>query len=103
VFDAKYKVDDAAGRYPNADLYQMLAYCTVLGLPRGWLVYAGGGRPLERLVRNTGIRIVEWPLDLGVPPWELLGQIRVLAELAWVAGLSSSRTTQTDELSLRFQ
>jgi len=103
VFDAKYKVDDAAGRYPNADLYQMLAYCTVLGLPRGWLVYAGGGRPLERLVRNTGIRIVEWPLDLGVPPWEMLGQIRVLAELAWVAGLSSSRTTQTDELSLRFQ
>ena len=86
VFDAKYKVADSSGRYPNADLYQMLAYCTVLGVPRAWLVYAGGGRPVERLVRNTGVRIVEYPLDLGVAPGELLGQVRRLAEAAWAAG-----------------
>lgn len=77
---------DASGRYPNADLYQMLAYCTVLEVPRAWLVYAGGGRPVERLVRNTGVQIVEYPLDLGVTPGELLGQVRRLADAAWAAG-----------------
>src|ERR1039457_4770631 len=39
VIDAKYKAEKPAG-YPNADLYQLLAYCTVLGLRRGHLVYA---------------------------------------------------------------
>lgn len=73
VFDAKYKVADGTGRYPNADLFQMLAYCTALGVPRAWLVYAGGRRPAERLVRNTGVRIVEYPLDLGVTPGGLAG------------------------------
>ena len=38
VIDAKYKAEKVAG-YPNADLYQMLAYCTALGLPAGHLVY----------------------------------------------------------------
>ena len=28
--------------YPNADLYQVLAYCTVLGLKVGRLIYAKG-------------------------------------------------------------
>lgn len=32
VIDAKYKAEKPAG-YPNADLYQLLAYCTVLSLP----------------------------------------------------------------------
>ena len=30
VFDAKYKAESPSGRYPNADHYQMLAYCTAL-------------------------------------------------------------------------
>lgn len=41
VVDAKYKAEKPAG-FPQADLYQMLAYCTVLGLPEGHLVYAKG-------------------------------------------------------------
>ena len=41
VIDAKYKAEKPAG-YPNADLYQLLAYCTVLGLRNGHLVYAKG-------------------------------------------------------------
>ena len=43
IFDAKYKAASAGGAYPNADHYQMLAYCTALGVPRAWLVYAGAG------------------------------------------------------------
>lgn len=80
VFDAKYKVADSSGRYSNADHYQMLAYCTALNLDRGWLVYAqGSGRAVERRVRNAGVSIVEYPLDLGAPPRALLGQIEELA------------------------
>ena len=41
VVDAKYKAEKPAG-FPQADLYQMLAYCTVLGLAEGHLVYAKG-------------------------------------------------------------
>jgi 5-methylcytosine-specific restriction endonuclease McrBC regulatory subunit McrC len=34
VVDVKYNAEQPAG-YPNADLYQLLAYCTALGLRRG--------------------------------------------------------------------
>lgn len=84
VFDAKYKVADSSGNYPNADHYQMLAYCTALGLDRAWLVYARGfSGPVERQIRNTVIRVVEYPLDLGARPHELLGQVAALGHLAW--------------------
>ena len=39
VINAKYKAEKGAG-FPNAALYQMLAYCTALRLPVGHLVYA---------------------------------------------------------------
>ena len=41
VVDAKYKAEKYDG-FPNADIYQALAYCTAFGLPRGHLVYARG-------------------------------------------------------------
>jgi 5-methylcytosine-specific restriction enzyme subunit McrC len=86
IFDSKYKVANSSDRYPNADHYQMLAYCTALDVPRAWLVYAqGGSRPVERLIRNTKISIVEYPLDLRARPRELLAQVDVLAARAWAA------------------
>jgi len=42
VVDAKYKAERASG-FPNADLYQMLAYCTALGLRDGHLARVGPG------------------------------------------------------------
>lgn len=84
IFDAKYKVADGAGQYPNADHYQMLAYCTALQVPRAWLVYAqGSGGPVDRHVRYTQKHIVEYPLDLSAAPDDLLRQVDVLASLAW--------------------
>ncbi|GGN60022.1 McrBC 5-methylcytosine restriction system component [Actinoplanes lobatus] len=77
VFDAKYKLS-----YPNEDAYQMLAYCTALGLARGWLVYAQGAASGPLPVRNTGIEIIRRPLDLTAPPGELLAQVRILADQA---------------------
>ncbi|WBB52368.1 restriction endonuclease [Verrucosispora sp. WMMD573] len=83
VFDAKYKLEGIASGYPNADAYQMLAYCTALRLRTGWLVYAQGASPPgPRRVRNTEIDIVHYPLDLSAPPRDLLIEINLLAQQA---------------------
>jgi 5-methylcytosine-specific restriction enzyme subunit McrC len=86
VIDAKYKAEQPAG-YPNADLYQLLAYCTALGLRAGHLVYAkGSAEPARHEVRRSGIEIVCHALDLSQPPALLLGQVRELAR-----GIASAR------------
>lgn len=79
VADAKYKAEKPAG-FPQADLYQLLAYCTVLGLRDGHLVYAKGEED-ARLVEVAGslVRIQCHTLDLTVPPAGLLDQIASLA------------------------
>lgn len=83
VFDAKYRVASATGRYANADYYQMLAYCTALQVPRAWLVYAGGGDVARvRRIKNTGIEVVECPLDLAQPPATVLWRVARIAKLA---------------------
>ena len=84
VADAKYKLESASGRYPNADHYQMLAYCTALRVPVGWLVYASGsGGPVTRRIRATDVTVIEYPLDLAVRPAALLRQIDELAADSW--------------------
>ncbi|WP_374196844.1 McrC family protein [Streptomyces sp. ISL-100] len=86
VVDAKYKVEKADGLL-NADLYQALAYATVLGLPEAHLVYAVGRRP-ERFheVRGTtagpegrGVRLHQHSLDLTGEPGQLLSALREIA------------------------
>lgn len=75
VVDAKYKAERPSG-FPDADLYQMLAYCTTLGLDRGHLVYAKGNEPAaSHIIRNSGVEIVQHALDLGAPPEALLAQV----------------------------
>ncbi len=84
VIDAKYKAEKVAG-YPNADLYQMLAYCTALGLPVGHLVYAKGNEAEQHMVlRGSGVELHAHALDLELMPADLLRQVddvalRVLA------------------------
>lgn len=79
VVDAKYKQEKPGG-YPDADLYQMLAYCTALQLPPGHLVYARGNVDAARhVVRHAGIEIVCHALDLALPPAKLLEQVRDIA------------------------
>jgi 5-methylcytosine-specific restriction enzyme subunit McrC len=79
VFDAKYKLASSTGEYANADHYQMLAYCTALGVPVAWLIYAGGGKNIRRRVKNTAIEVVAAPLDLAQPPEQVLAQISEIA------------------------
>jgi 5-methylcytosine-specific restriction enzyme subunit McrC len=81
VADAKYKAEQPAG-YPNADLYQMLAYCTALRLRRGHLIYArGSGKPARHAVREADIEIIAHALDLDTDPGSLLAQIHDLATI----------------------
>jgi 5-methylcytosine-specific restriction enzyme subunit McrC len=75
VVDAKYK---APAQAPAADIYQVLAYCTALGLPDGHLVYAGGTLATHT-VRRAGTRLHVHTVDLAVPPADLLTQVDVLA------------------------
>jgi len=80
VVDAKYKAEKPAG-YPNADLYQLLAYCTVLGLRNGHLVYAkGNADPAHHVVRRSDIEIFCHAVDLEQPPDRLLVEMSDLSE-----------------------
>lgn len=58
VADAKYKWEGGAD-----NLYQLLAYCTALGLRRGHLVYAAGAgtAPHVHVVHNAGGRSPAMP------------------------------------------
>lgn len=81
VIDAKYKVEKPAG-FPEADLYQMLAYCTALRLTDGHLVYAkGNADERTHTVRHAGVTIHIHTLDLSAAPKDLLWQVDVLAGL----------------------
>jgi 5-methylcytosine-specific restriction enzyme subunit McrC len=80
VIDAKYKAEKPTG-YPNADLYQLLAYCTVLGLRSGHLVYAQGNKkPVRHVVCRSGIEIFSHAVDLDQEPDALIGHMRDLAQ-----------------------
>ena len=92
IVDAKYKrlVDV---RFPNADAYQMLAYCTALTLDRGFLVYAAdaGEKSRTHRVRNSTVSVEVRSLELEAPPDAVLRQVDLLAEeIAGGGGLSTS-------------
>jgi 5-methylcytosine-specific restriction enzyme subunit McrC len=78
VIDAKYK-PIADGRFPNADAYQMLAYCQTYGLQRGTLVYANSETEEQEhtLPKNIALRVTS--IDVERDPAELLRQVADLA------------------------
>lgn len=90
VVDAKYKVEKGDGLL-NADLYQALAYATVLGLREAHLVYAAGRQPLRyHEVRGAAVRLYQHSLDLSREPEQLLTAFREIA-----AHLASGRREVT--------
>ncbi len=79
VVDAKYKAEKPEG-FPNADLYQLLAYCTVLKTSAGHLVYAAGHEtPRVHSVAGSDVAIHCHTLDLSASPNDLLAQVADLA------------------------
>jgi 5-methylcytosine-specific restriction enzyme subunit McrC len=80
VIDAKYKALRPTGM-PNADAYQMLAYCTALGLHCGFLVYANdsGEQARNLTIKNTSCEIRVRTLDVERRPEQLIEQVAMLA------------------------
>ncbi|WP_440081587.1 McrC family protein [Streptosporangium sp. LJ11] len=79
VVDSKYKISTGPDGH-GADLYQMLAYCTALGLDRGHLVYAeGNAEPYQHVVHGVGIEITQHAIDLTLPPMRLLAAVERVA------------------------
>ncbi|MFI6699968.1 McrC family protein [Streptomyces sp. NPDC050509] len=92
VADAKYKAEKRGG-YPDADLYQMLAYCTALGLREGHLVYAkGNASHAAHQVRHAGILLHQHALDLDQEPAALLADIAALARRMTDTGTRAANT-----------
>ena len=91
VADAKYKALAPSGM-PNADAYQMLAYCTALTLDCGYLVYAkdAGERARTHRVQNSTVAVEVRTLDVEAAPDAVLSQVDVLAEEIACSGIASS-------------
>ncbi|XAS69624.1 restriction endonuclease [Micrococcaceae bacterium Sec5.7] len=83
VYDTKYKASSDLGASLSADHFQMLAFCTALRVPTAWLIYAGSGEMKLRRILNTDIDVIEFPLDLSLPPSEILASVRDLAQQSW--------------------
>jgi len=90
VIDAKYKpLTDQ--RFPNADAYQMLAYCTALGLDRGYLVYAKDAGEAETTWSETGRSSTCGRSTSSSHPTRLLAQVQDLArEIAGTSPAAAS-------------
>ncbi|QDY89049.1 restriction endonuclease [Arthrobacter sp. UKPF54-2] len=79
VLDAKYKAEKNK-RFPNADLYQMLAYCTRFKMKVGHLVYAKADNDeVLHQIDGADIHIYSHALDLEAKPEHLLQQVQNLA------------------------
>lgn len=86
VGDVKYKLAPTGiGR--SSDYYQLLAYCTVLGLGEGVLVYAqvDDAKPDDTItVQNAGTRLTAYRLDLSGTAADIDRSIGQLAR--WIEG-----------------
>jgi 5-methylcytosine-specific restriction enzyme subunit McrC len=81
ALDAKYKRDD-----PNTDVYQVLAYCHALGIPRAILAYPAseGVAAVRHRIRPTGgVEVVSLPLDLSGDVADLRRQTQAFTESVW--------------------
>jgi 5-methylcytosine-specific restriction enzyme subunit McrC len=81
ALDAKYKRDD-----PNIDVYQVLAYCHALGIPRAVLAYPASERIVamrHRIRPAGGVEVALLPLDLSGGVTDLRRQTRVFAQSVW--------------------
>jgi 5-methylcytosine-specific restriction enzyme subunit McrC len=66
--DCKYKQTES-NIYRNHDFYQVLAYCTAVGVRRGLLIYPLHSDPVQDVVkvRNVEVLIEQTAIDLGLP------------------------------------
>ena len=85
VGDAKYKKLEPE-RFENADIYQILAYCTAADLRSGLLVYAGKGESSAHKIKHADRTIEVASLDLAGTPEQILDEVRRLADRVRAGG-----------------
>jgi 5-methylcytosine-specific restriction enzyme subunit McrC len=80
VADCKYK-RLGEEEYEHPDNYQMLAYCTALGLERGILIYPRHEVVVQTTsaVQNSPVRIEQITVDLNVERWAFAIEVDRLA------------------------
>lgn len=80
VIDAKYKAETPAG-FPQADLYQALAYGIAYSLPDVHLVYGAGNAVASSWqVRHARVRITAHALNLDTTSDNILAQVAEISE-----------------------
>jgi 5-methylcytosine-specific restriction enzyme subunit McrC len=93
VVDAKYKLGDPR----VADLYQMLAYCSVLGLRSGTLIYISDGQQdADRLasVRGTSVVVRTARVDVSAPPKQMIDRLHGIARESLLRARVSESTNR---------
>lgn len=92
VADVKYKLTDEEATGQDADLYQLLAYTTALGLPEGALIYCSDARGEPAVssirVRHSDKELHTYAVDLSGTPDEVGENMRALAD--WIADRAES-------------
>ncbi|MFI7425259.1 McrC family protein [Nonomuraea sp. NPDC049684] len=79
VVDAKYRTLDGAP--PTGHLFQLISYCTALGLAEGHLVYASGTPSAEPYrIKKSDIRVYVHGLDLSQGPTDLAIAVAALVD-----------------------
>lgn len=88
VADCKYKRTSAGDTGNNGDLYQLLAYCTRLGVSRGLLIYPAGPHVWEGdvTIRNTPIVVRAAAIDLGSAREDAIRECDRFAERVFAFG-----------------
>ena len=97
VADCKYKRTEPDD-FKQHDVYQVLAYCTALGLDRGLLVYPRHAVPVDDQIAvvNSPVRIRQRSLDLSGSLAELNAACRALADELFVGAIPTDpRTAET--------
>jgi 5-methylcytosine-specific restriction enzyme subunit McrC len=91
VIDAKYKSLVDRKSMPNADAYQMLAYCIALNLQRGLLIYAKGEADTRtHVIRRHPYEIDVQAIDVGANPEVLLAQVDAIAAQVALSAVAGS-------------
>ncbi|MGY1825966.1 5-methylcytosine restriction system specificity protein McrC [Blastococcus sp. SYSU DS0541] len=91
VADTKYKLLDGSGKFPNADAYQLVTYCSRLGLRTGHLIYAAGDphpEPFDIVGTDVTLLIHAVDISRSLPETEVQ-----VADLARVLLATSAANT----------
>ncbi len=85
VIDVKYKAVEAIKDTSNSDLFQLHTYAQLLGLRRGAIISCSAtdhpqGQPQQMTVRNSGVKLHLWPIDLRGTPEDINDQIELLIQ-----------------------